>query len=632
MVQYVRIAADLSPLQNLSFDVSSLRDNEGSEEVLGGDLLPRRLSAVYGGAEIDLLPLCRLADSEAGAGAGSASHSTVLSAGVYVYFRVDISESAEKRPNIRATCLLMACGMHSRRLYGDVFVGRYGRDGVSNLLGNLDITADEIQEGCVSPDMRGDILSQLGGKMRGSSPQELSPWLANAAMHNYLDSIAISKLASVMMGNSLKGAAYMEGEKHGESSKNNIVAESDETSDVKGYKDSKALRNMTLCIHCRGPSETLCHSCKGVYFCDHPRKCRTYGWSHDCLCSTWRIYCERRGTLNIFPFDWHLPLQTRECQTSDLIYKAFLREKLKVLGVEGGSWWETEVDGWAAGLSGSARTVDASKRRTYLQGFLLDPSLIPAEEHITDVDCLKLGIERDAMNLPKLISWEQYYALRNIPLRSPVALLCTFPLSFFHAIRCHGQVPVTVARMLRRRLRIHAVGVEKEMNFLDLFAELGYLLPKELEVELTFIVREDMLPPKAADRDGGFDIKLELTSNLTLLVKSGTYGGDLDPHFDVGSGSPDLIVGLNAGLFAYSSWKSVISFLHSNKNVVGVFTDYNEWSGTNCASLGGGKSRQSLSINPFRQPVALPVYCMNIPQMSNSFMYVFNEQHLDDYT
>jgi hypothetical protein len=156
-------------------------------------------------------------------------------------------------------------------------------------------------------------------------------------------------------------------------------------------------------------------------------------------------------------------------------------------------------------------------------------------------------------------------------------------------------------------------------------------LPKELEVELTFIVREDMLPPKAADRDGGFDIKLELTSNLTLLVKSGTYGGDLDPHFDVGSGSPDLIVGLNAGLFAYSSWKSVISFLHSNKNVVGVFTDYNEWSGTNCASLGGGKSRQSLSINPFRQPVALPVYCMNIPQMSNSFMYVLNEQHLDDY-
>ena len=180
----------------------------------------------------------------------------------------------------------------------------------------------------------------------------------------------------------------------------------------------------------------------------------------------------------------------------------------------------------AAGLSGSARTVDASKRRTYLQGFLLDPSLIPPEEHITDVDCLKLGIERDAMNLPKLISWEQYYALRNIPLRSPVALLCTFPLSFFHAIRCHGQVPVTVARMLRRRLRIHAVGVEKEMNFLDLFAELGYLLPKELEVELTFIVREDMLPPKAEERDGGIDIKLELTSNLTHLVKSGKYGDD----------------------------------------------------------------------------------------------------------
>ena len=79
MVQYVRIAADLSPLQNLSFDVSSLRDNEGSEEVLGGDLLPRRLSAVYGGAEIDLLPLCRLADSEAGAGAPSINSTSTVS-------------------------------------------------------------------------------------------------------------------------------------------------------------------------------------------------------------------------------------------------------------------------------------------------------------------------------------------------------------------------------------------------------------------------------------------------------------------------------------------------------------------------------------------------------------------------
>jgi len=92
-------------------------------------------------------------------------------------------------------------------------------------------------------------------------------------------------------------------------------------------------------------------------------------------------------------------------------------------------------------------------------------------------------------------------------------------------------------------------------------------------------------------------LKLELTSNLTLHLVSGTYGDDLDPNFDCGSDPPDMIVGLNARLFAYDSWRSVISYLYHHDGVVGVFTDYNEHSGMNCASLGGAKSRDSLCVN-----------------------------------
>ena len=61
----------------------------------------------------------------------------------------------------------------------------------------------------------------------------------------------------------------------------------------------------------------------------------------------------------------------------------------------------------------------------------------------------------------------------------------------------------------------------------------------------------------------------------------------------------------------------------------GVFTDYNEHSAMNCSTLGGGKARESLKVNPFRQPRAMPVYSMNLPQFSNGFMYVDNEQELD---
>jgi hypothetical protein len=138
-----------------------------------------------------------------------------------------------------------------------------------------------------------------------------------------------------------------------------------------------------------------------------------------------------------------------------------------------------------------------------------------------------------------------------------------------------------------------------------------------------------MLPPLSQQVvfDGENELKLA-NGKVSLSVIGGTYGDDLDPRFDCG-GPPDMIVGLNAGLFAYPSWSHVVAYLESHPGVTGVFSDYNEWSGTNCAALGGKPARESVCINPFRQPRTMPVYCMNLPQMSNGFLYVFNEQELE---
>lgn len=130
-------------------------------------------------------------------------------------------------------------------------------------------------------------------------------------------------------------------------------------------------------------------------------------------------------------------------------------------------------------------------------------------------------------------------------------------------------------------------------------------------------------------RSDNFALRIDC-DRMMIGVVSGTYGeSTLDPNFDVGTGPPDMIVAMNAGLYAYDSWRSVVTYLHRNRGVVGVFTDYNEYSGVNCAALGGGKSRRSLAVNPFRQPRAMPVYSMNLPQFSNGFMYVFNEQEVE---
>jgi hypothetical protein len=124
-------------------------------------------------------------------------------------------------------------------------------------------------------------------------------------------------------------------------------------------------------------------------------------------------------------------------------------------------------------------------------------------------------------------------------------------------------------------------------------------------------------------------LTLHLCSNLFLTVVSGTYGASLDPSFDCGSGPPDMVLAMNAGLYAYESWESVVAYLYRNAGVIGVFSDYNEYSGVNCAGLGGQSCRESLCINPFRQPRAMPVYSMNLPQFSNGFLYVMNEQELE---
>jgi hypothetical protein len=142
--------------------------------------------------------------------------------------------------------------------------------------------------------------------------------------------------------------------------------------------------------------------------------------------------------------------------------------------------------------------------------------------------------------------------------------------------------------------------------------------------------RHSSISAGGGSSSGKFTLKIEYSRSLVIGVVSGTYGtATLDPNFDCGTGPPDMIIAMNAGLYAYESWRSVVTYLYHHSGVVGVFSDYNEYSGVNCAALGGAKSRQSLRINPFRQPRAMPVYSMNLPQYCNGFLYAFNQQELE---
>jgi len=342
--------------------------------------------------------------------------------------------------------------------------------------------------------------------------------------------------------------------------------------------------------------------------------------------------------LSTFPFNWHHNLINPPNFLSEKSYKEFLIEK--ELFNQG--WWKTELGGWWASTQKAKVEapvlLDPNKRYSFTEGFgkyLEEKSLIPTPMEWNALKEVCMEVDPNT-NLIQIHSWENYYKIRNISLSSPVALLLTFPMTMYYAIQQHGAVPLVVSKMLRRPMRMHVVGIEKELNFLDMFQEVGFLLPDEIQLELVFVVRKDMLPSqyKHDEKDHHSkhcnDVCIYLTSNVELRIVAGTYGSDLDPNFDCGTGPPDMILGMNAGIYAYDSWRSVVQYLDNHPSVVGVFTDYNEHSAVNCAgSLGGRICRESVSMNPFRQPRAMPVRCMNLPQFSNGFMYVCNEQELD---
>lgn len=571
------------------------------------------------------------------------------SPGLYAYYLYDptTTTNSSKAPNIRATRLAMACGLLSMRLAGNILVVRSHPTRKPHW---QSLAVEEIFGACeVSPDLRPSVQKELS---KEGTPARVPAWLANAAQQTYHDSAAVSRMAEVMKHDKIDD----DGDDHdGSDNSKNVDDENDSDEDHVNQPQTSNQESLDatipaefvakspLCLHCRRPTTNLCPECQGAYFCSPPRDCRRIGWSHSCQCQTWNLYVSHRETLSTVEYldsAWQSLLVQRNFQTSEEPYKEFLATKVGVnFDNVKTSWWRTETDGWAGGQSASARQVDPTVRQSYEEGFAplaLDqiPKQRPTKQDYQEARLHK----KNVVGLWKLDSWQDYYKLRDIPPSSPVALLCTFPLTVYRAIEQYGEVPATVAQMLKRPLRIHVVGAEKEMNFLDLFQEVGYLLPENLQVELVFVVRQDMLPSHCCSTGDKYSLQIELTTNLTVQVVSGTYGTNqsstasssyLDPNFDVGKGPPDMVLALNAGLYAYESWRSVVDYLYHNSGVVGVFTDYNEYSGMNCASIGGAASRESLTINPFRQPLAMPVYSMNLPQFSNGFFYVFNAQELE---
>ena len=250
-----------------------LIEEELPSTIDGGDVIPTYLQSTHvneGGSDviIDTTPLIRLDKS---------------SPGLYAYVISSVCKSEyNTTPNILATRLSMACGCHSNRFVGDVWIGRLGYSNDDNGCGlsNVDISISDIHFAVkYSPDLRIAIQQEMQQQMKrevGSIPD----WLGYASQKNYHDGASIQQLAVAMTRadvhseSSDDDISSSSSSVENESSENNSSKISEE---VKATQD-KSLTKTTLCLHCRGPASTLCQDCGGAYFCDEPRKCSTNGY------------------------------------------------------------------------------------------------------------------------------------------------------------------------------------------------------------------------------------------------------------------------------------------------------------------------------------------------------------------
>jgi hypothetical protein len=65
-------------------------------------------------------------------------------------------------------------------------------------------------------------------------------------------------------------------------------------------------------------------------------------------------------------------------------------------------------------------------------------------------------------------TWAGYYQWRGLPIHSPAVLLLHWPLTVYKLLHSLGLVP-THPPTERRRLTIHLLGIEKELDFLPVF-------------------------------------------------------------------------------------------------------------------------------------------------------------------
>lgn len=331
---------------------------------------------------------------------------------------------------------------------------------------------------------------------------------------------------------------------------------------------------------------TYCPMCRAVLYCSS--ECQNEDThassglnSHGFWCSKFLSYMEDTAKLSEFPFEFSFETCSSEFDASK--YRLFLKDK----GVFGEGCWLRE---------GLASTDEAQKRQYGKYIDLDNPYVLPVESCMLD-DPVSVDSESS------IVDWGSYYQSRGIDLSSPIAILLQWPLTVFFIIKYLVNVSDC-----GQGISIDIIGVEKEVELIPVFKELGNLLGNRV-IDIHMFGRH--LHHRVRE-------KVWTISNVVITVHNQLYHKHSPEHR-----APQLVIGFNAGLAAYSSWIPTIKKLKDMK-VPTFFTDYCRSSIELSKLMLHDHCEIKISdpvLNPFRSPVRRTSNDHDLPWFSNAYIF-----------
>lgn len=383
------------------------------------------------------------------------------------------------------------------------------------------------------------------------------------------------------------------------------------------------------CIACHKPLQRkdikCCAGCKAVIYCSV--ECQKENWSlcHQWDCAAYKRYMgEREPIMRVNAAQFDFPTA---------IARGGWHSWMDIFAVRERGMWKRQC-----GCSDDVRygkLFPPDMDDTSLWG--LPPGYFPPDAPIPP-----FNVTYHSPTLPPtfLASWTDYYRARNLPVNSPVSVILTFPMSLYYIIGIlafRNQISLAPGS----HVKIHYLGVEKEMDMLSSFRELMYLIPG---VHFTL----DMIGPMIGKFCSYFEPKTnveiknpnddrEQVTYEPRVFKDPVGGGSLtfffhakmyqDAYKSVSAHrAPDVVVGLNAGIEAYQEWLHVISVVATNK-LTAFFTDY---CAASCYNSELALKNQNLPlscathINPFGSPICQKSSNNFMPAMTNGFVFAVN--------